>query len=110
MNEDLTRWSFDDFLCYLLIYAASADFILKDEEKQIIIKKMGEEKFNKFFEIFEGHSDMDKIDTVMTLKGSFIETEDDKEKVLNQMKEVFQADHAYSESEHELLIAIRKLL
>ena len=111
MNDTATQnWTYNDYLAYLMIYAASADLNFHDSEIETIRKRVGDECYDKVMEVFGEGNDMTKIQVIMDFKEKFIPDDETKQKVLDDMQSVFNADEDYGQAEQSIFVAVRKLL
>jgi uncharacterized tellurite resistance protein B-like protein len=104
------EFSYDDFIAYVMIYAAYADLELSSEEKQLIQSKVNADHFDKLMQLYHEQSDMDHIDTFTALCAKFCPEPEDKEKLLQDMVQLFEADHDFSLMEHNFLRALKHLI
>lgn len=110
MQIDHTEWTFNDYFAFLLVYAAESDFVVREKERDIIIQKIGEERFNKMLSHFKDLKDVERIDLVYAFKGKYCFNPDETDSVLAEVKEVLKADGHYGAVEEEIFISIRKIL
>ena len=104
------EFSYEDFIAYVLIYAAYADLEFSPEEKQLIQTKVNADHYDKLMQLYHQQSDMDHIETFTALCGKFCPQPEDKQKMLQDMVQVFHADHDFSSMEHNFLRAIKHLM
>ena len=110
MKSQLQNWSQDDFLTYLLIYAANADFEITEEERQFILNKVGQQEFHQMLKIFNQHSDYERGETVQFLGQLYCGDPANKCDIRTEMVKLFFADEEYNLLEKNFFIAIKKLL
>lgn len=109
--EAVEHWTYEDFLTFLLLMAASADFNVTEKEKEAIINKVGVEEFNKVKEEFDLQNDAQRIDTISTLYRRFESRIGGKEKLINHLTEIFELNrHGVNVLDQELMIMINKIL
>ncbi|PKP28524.1 MAG: hypothetical protein CVU02_00660 [Bacteroidetes bacterium HGW-Bacteroidetes-19] len=110
MENYKTTWSREEFQAYLLLYCASADFVITEEEREIIKSKLCVEKYQTICKEFSKDNDFESlqkiIDTTERLQISKIE----KENIFNEMKVLFFIDDDYSELERNLRIGLMRIL
>ena len=110
MDEITNNWEFDDFLLFILIYAAFADLKITDDEKGLIISKFGEGRFNEKLNLFKNNTDFDNFMILHEFKDNFLEDNKNLDKVMNSVKEIFYADGDFSTNERNVEIAIKSIL
>jgi hypothetical protein len=110
MDEQTGNWGFDDFLLFILIYAAFADLKITDDEKGLIIAKYGEGRFNEMLSLFKNNTDFDNFMILHEFKDNFLEDNENLDKVMKSVQEIFYADGDFSVNEKNVEIAIKSIL
>lgn len=87
--ETITNWTYADFLTYLLILGAQADFTMTEDEKSQIIQKVGEENFVRIKRVFDRQNDAQHIDMVTELYQKFHSEIGGKENLVKALRESF---------------------
>ena len=109
-HEERADWTFEDYFAFFLVYAAEADLVVHQEERDLIIQKVGEEQFSKFLAYYLEMKDVERIDIVYEFKEKYCKTEEDAGKALASFKEVLTEDHEMSAVEQEIYLSVRKIL
>lgn len=104
------NWKFDQFLGYILIHAASSDQEIVGKELKFIERKVGKDVMDEMMEIYEDHSDVQRIETILSYKSKYYPTDADVESLLDQIKAVDEADADIDAAEEMTLVMLRKLL
>lgn len=99
-----------EFLAYLFLYGASADLIVKDEEVEMILERVGKERYDRARAMFEGKSDYERLQYILAHKEIHFPNEESKNKILNQLKEIFYADQDFSIMEQNIFRILQKIL
>lgn len=112
MKPDIKRsdWSFEDYFAFFLVYAAEADLVVRPDERNLIVQKVGEERFKQFLSYYIELKDVDRINLVYEFKDRYCKTEEDSEKALASFKEVLTEDKEMSAQEQEIYLTVRKIL
>lgn len=110
MKITYDAWTKEDFLTYILLYAANADFIISDEEKQFILNKVDEQEYRKIHKIFQKHSEHERSETVRLLGQRYCNEPENKCEIRKDMIKLFFTDDDYSILEKNFFIAIKKIL
>lgn len=110
MKENLALWSYNDFLAFLLIYAASADFTITEEERIRMAQQIGYDSYKKALPVFEAQSDFERLQTILYFKPTYFPTGQEVESILQQVQAIYKADNNYSSTEQSLLLLLRKVL
>jgi len=103
-------WNKEDYYTYFLIYAAYADFNLAEEEKEYILDRVSKEEYKKIHKIFKKHNDVEKLAIFDIFLNKFCHKEDDKEKLLREMQEIFWADGRFESLEHIFMLYFKKTI
>lgn len=106
---DISNYTFKDFIAYVMIFAAGANFEISPEEKEHIVSKVGEDEFNAMLELFETHNDIESIEFILELEKLHVE-EGEESQLLNVIKETIFADGEQDELEQNTFIALTRLL
>ena len=112
MKHTITRdtWEFADYFAFLLVYAAEADFVIREEEREAIVAKVGQERFLQLLAYFKDLKDVERIDIVYEFKEKYCPTEEDGLRTLSQIEDILRQDHYLSAVEQELLLSLKKIL
>ncbi|MFN8338558.1 MAG: hypothetical protein U0T36_06010 [Saprospiraceae bacterium] len=104
------KWSYNEFLAFLLIYVAHVDMDFSVEEKAVIRKKFGDEVYDKMLEEFSNMSDYKAYETILMYKGVYYPSPDQKQEILDKMKDLFYADDDFNIMEKELLHFLDRMM
>ena len=99
-----------EFLAYLFLYGASADLIIHKAEIDLILERVGKERYDKALELFEGKSDYERLQFILSHKADHFPNDEEKDKVLSQLKDVFYADKDFSTMEQNIFRILQKIL
>ena len=110
MITTFETWTKEDFITYLLLYAANSDFIISDEEKQFILKRVTEDEYKKIHKVFHKNNEFERSETVRFLGNRFCNDMDNKCEIRKDIINLFFADDDYSLLERNFFIAIKKIL
>jgi hypothetical protein len=103
-------YSYNEFLGLLLIYVAHVDMEFSPEEEKLIKQKIGNQAMEKVLKDFEGMSDFQAFQTILSYKGAYFPTTEQKEEILENMKKLFLADDDFSTLEKETYHFLEKML
>ena len=110
MNNEHPKWNFQEFSAFLMLYAASADLVVTQEEKDAILQKINQNSFDKIWDEFHSISDKEKIDLILSYKGMYYPTTERTNELLDLVKKEFMADGDYSLLEKNLMRILKKLM
>jgi hypothetical protein len=108
--ETIDNLTFEEFQAFLLIYCAGADLEFKDEEKEIILQFVSQETFSKVLKLYSHLNDYDRTQWLLANKSRIIKTEEDKEKLIENMEIVFKSDGHYSVMEQNMMRMVKRFL
>src|SRR5690606_11681945 len=104
-----TKYSYNEFLGLMLVYVAHVDMEFSEDEKKLIKQKVGEQAMEKVITDFEEMSDFQAFQTILSYKGIYFPTAEQKRELLADMKALFLADGDYSTLERETYHFLEKL-
>ena len=113
------NWDYRHFIAYMYVAIASADYEISEEEKDVLHDKLAptifeedsyKELFNDVLKIFKKHNDNEVLEFIEALGKRHIKDDEMKEKVLNDLHEIIDADGHESGTETIMFISIRKIL
>lgn len=105
---DTVDYSLNDFLAYVMIYAADADFVITEDEEAHIRSVVGDNSYVQMLDLFDSHNDVETLDFISTLKKQYVD-ETSNESILKIVKEVFLVDGYFAASEKALYEALKHL-
>jgi uncharacterized tellurite resistance protein B-like protein len=106
----MTNWSYEEFLAFTMLYAASADMNISEDEEAIIKKKISTEQYDKIKSCFDECNDTTIINTILSYHDQFFATDEQRKQLLKEMRSVFEADHQYSIMERNLMKLFKHLI
>lgn len=111
MDIDPIEWSYEDFVSYVFIYAVNtADLGIHELEREAIISRMSEKEYDKILALFEKHTEFESVQIISRLGEIYCTDEREKQNLINQLIEVFKADHEYSAEEQNIIRALSHIL
>jgi len=100
--------NFDEFMAYLMVYAANVDFVTNEEEEEHIRSVVGDNNYYNMLDLFERHNDIQSIEFIQKQRAIHIK-DLSYESLLKVIKEVFLVDNHFDEKEQALYHAFEKL-
>lgn len=110
MNTEHPKWNFKEFSAFLMLYAASADFVVTVEEKDAILRKVDEATFTIIEAEYNTLNDAQKIELILSYKGLYFPTASQTNELLALIKSEFLADGEFNLLEQNLYRILKKLL
>ena len=104
------KWTFQQFMCFLLMHAAEADLEFSKAECDMIMKRVGEHEMEEIHEELEANNDYERLQIIQTYKDRYYPTAEKKAELLVRIEELFEIDGTYSQTEHNLFMMLRKIL
>lgn len=104
------KWSYNEFLAFLLIYISHVDMEFAEEEKAMIKENVGLVTFEKMVAEFDSMSDYKAYETILSYKGVYFPTVEQKNELIDKMKDLFHADADFNIMEKELLHFLDKMM
>ncbi len=103
-------WTYEDFKTYLFIYCSFADNIELPEERKLAIEKVGERKYNQIHKMIQEEDEdivgINKIRNYIKLNRL---NADQKDKLLEDVTEMFNSDGHYHKLEKRLFNSLDKI-
>ena len=110
-TQELTsHWTEEHFICFVLLYAAHADFEFSNEEREFICGRVGEPILSETEILFQRLTEYQQLDLIMKLKNRFVIDEENKARILSRVKELFEVDGSYSKLEKTLYSFLSRLI
>jgi uncharacterized tellurite resistance protein B-like protein len=109
-KKDITTWNYEEFLAFLLLYAAQADLEMSEEEQELIIEKTSKTAFEQAKKELLHLNDYDTLQTILSFKDRFFATEVQKNNLINDLKTICQSDGKLSDIEQELMLMLAKIM
>ena len=108
--ESHPKWNHDEFRCFLLLQAAMADMEFTEDEKQLILERIGPCALTEVKKEFDTLNDYERLNVISSYKEKFYNTAEKKAELLVRIEELFEVDGTYTTTEHNLFMMLRKLL
>lgn len=104
------NWSYEEFLAFTMLYAASVDGVVTEEEEDLIREQLSEERFEAVKAVFDQCSDYKCINVILSHHDEYFATPEARERLLGHMREVFESDHRFSQLEHVVMDLFRRIV
>lgn len=102
--------NYNEYLSFLLLYAADIDQQINIDEKEIILEIVEQSEYKEIKKSFDKLNDFERIQIIMTNKEEFITTEAEREDIFKNLKRIFLADDQYMAVEQAIFMYLKKLL
>jgi hypothetical protein len=104
------RWNYNEFLTYILIYAAHADLEFSSEEREVIKSQIDHEKAAHLLEEFQQSSDYEKIQIIQAYKGLYYPTNERRDEILYRIRTLFESDGKFDVMERNMFRMLKKIM
>ena len=108
--SDHPKWTRDEFLAFLLIYAAKADMYFSADEKDFILKKIDAGVLASVELEYNALSDYEHIQIIQSYRDQFFDDDATKESLLSEVRTLFGIDGHFSIEEHSMYLMLKKIL
>ena len=68
----MTNWTYEEFLAFTMLYAASADMNISEEEEVLIKQKLNDTQYQEIKSAFDSSNDATIIDTILSYHDQYI--------------------------------------
>lgn len=103
-------WTKNEFLAYVLLYAAHCDYFEDSKELQFIFSKVDDVTFHKIHTEVVVDSEEKKLNKIQQYISDNKLTQIEKEAILRDIKQVFFADGTVDIFEKNLFAALKKII
>ncbi|MGJ8665189.1 MAG: hypothetical protein ACSHW7_02395 [Patiriisocius sp.] len=104
------EWTRDVLEGYIFIYVANVDFKESYEEREIISDKIDAETSARLHREFAKDNDYESITKIQDAIARLGYTEDEKEQLIEDVKELLTADGEYDAAEQSVYLALRRII
>ena len=107
-NLELT-WTKDEFLAYLLIYAAQINQIETEEEQELITSRFNDQTLKTIYKEINADNDYQRIQKIMvyTYQNNYLSQ--DLDDLLKEIKELLECDGRFDATEQALYFYLQKM-
>ena len=105
-----TDWTYEEFSTFAMLYAASVNTDVEPEDEAIIRRQADEATYQKMKAVFSECSDIKCIDILRTYHDKYMSDEASRQRLLDDVKKLFEADDRYTTFERELVRMFRMVL
>jgi predicted secreted protein len=110
MKDLYKNWTFDEYLTFIMYYAAMADFTITPEEKDMMLQTIGIEKFNEVKVFHTQNTDYENIQAIYYFKEKYCTDDLKLQKVHDVIIKMFDVDGDYNFYEKNMKRALDMLL
>ncbi len=110
MIETHPKWSKEEFICFILIYASYADLDFSQDEKQNIMHRISNGQFNDIMNEYHSMVDLEKIKIIELYKPMYYQNNSKQEELLSIIEEQFKIDGSYGLFEKALMEQLKRII
>lgn len=99
-----------EFNLLVLLYAASIDGKIQEEELEMMLEKTDAETFRKIKKRFLKMSDMEMLDCIRERIDDFLATSENRQQLLDEIHAIIHSDDHLTSMESHLMRVIENLL
>jgi hypothetical protein len=104
------NWTKQEFLAYILLYAAHCNQFEDSKEKEYIISKVGQVTFRKIHTEVVVDSDEENLNKIQDYIQENISSQEEKDNLLRDIKNVLFADGSVDNSEKKLFSQLKRMI
>ena len=109
MEDIKLSWTKDEFLAYLIIYAAQINQIETEEEKEFIESRFDSKTLKKIYKEINSDNDYQRIQKVMVYTYQKNYLSHDLDILLKEIKELLLCDGRFDDTEQSLYYHLKKI-
>ena len=109
MEDIKLSWTKDEFLAYLIIYAAQINQIETEEEKEFIESRFDSKTLKKIYKEINSDNDYQRIQKVMVYTYQKNYLSHDLDNLLKEIKELLLCDGKFAATEQALYHYLKKI-
>ena len=110
MSTSNTNWTKEDFIIYTLLYCANADFVEEKLELDYIKSKINTSNLENLKLEYSKDNDYTSIQKIYGYIEEHKYTEDEKQKLVEDIQSLFISDGKFDNLEHNLMLGLKKII
>lgn len=110
MEEFKTNWTREELKAYILLYCAYANFVETEEERNFIMKKVGEDKYRQIHKEFDKDNDYQRIQKIQHTVERFDYSPKEIDRLFYNIKKMFLTDGEIDILEKNIYRGLQHLL
>ncbi|MBC7775249.1 MAG: hypothetical protein H7246_07410 [Phycisphaerae bacterium] len=104
------NWTYAEFHAFVMLYAANTDGRITRAEENLIAPSLTSEEYARIKSIFMGCDDASALDIILSYKDQYFATQADKDKILEDMMDIYKTNPAVGQVEREMLHLFERML
>ncbi|MBT8258457.1 MAG: hypothetical protein KJO49_08300 [Bacteroidia bacterium] len=107
MNEP--RWTKDELIAYILLFAAHSDFRESNHERNVIISRVDRHTFQKIHDEFSDDNDYQSIQKIISELKAQKYTKEDLDALHSDIRVLFHSDGSFDAVEKGMYTFLKRL-
>lgn len=99
MSMHHKEWTYEEFRAFAMLFAANADGHITADEENLIAPTLAPDQYGRVRDAFQQSSDAEALDIILVCKEKYCTTPEDKERVLADMRRIYEAHHGFEQIE-----------
>ena len=104
------EWTYEEFRVFAMLFAANTDGYITADEENLIAPALPPEQYERVKKFFEQCSDAEALDIILSYKEKYCATQAGKERVLADMRRIYEAHRGFDQVEHEVHHIFERIL
>ena len=104
-----SRWTKDELIAYILLFAAHSDFKESNHERNVIISRVDHHTFQRIHDEFSQDNDYQSIQKIIAELKAHDYTREDLDAFHNEIKVLFHADGSFDVLEKNMYTFLKRL-
>lgn len=92
-------WTYEEFRAFAMLFAANADGHITNDEENLIAPTLQPEQYARVKKCFLECPDSEALDIILSYKEKYCATPTDKERLLADMKMIYEAHNGFEQIE-----------
>lgn len=105
-----TEWTYEEFHAFAMLFAANADGKITADEEVLITPTLPPDSYANLKQMFRKCSDAEALDIILSYREKYCATPADKERILADMREIYEAHHGFEQIEREMHHMFERML
>ena len=110
MLETHPKWSKEEFISFILIYASYADLNFSEDEKESIKKRISKRQFKDILNEYHSIVDLEKMKIIEIYKEHYFKNTQDQVELLSFIEKQFKLDGSYGMFEKALMEQLKRII
>lgn len=110
MEKESENWTYEDFIGFVLLHVAKADFDISVEENRMLEEAIPLQRLRELKRLHHFNSDFDNVQLIMKLGQKYCSKPEEKEQLMKQVMEIIMADNEYNLYEKNVKRSLEILL